>query len=86
MLDQAVPLRERDVEMYSSRWETETRYFAMSSSRDLLGDLVIIRHWGSKRSRRHGKRMTLFFSNKDAASFVRSTERRRERNGYRRIA
>ena len=86
MHDRFVSLRDSDIETYASRWETDTRYFAMSSSRDLLGDLVIVRHWGGKHSRRHGRKMSLFFSTQDALSFVRTIERRRVRNGYRRTA
>lgn len=40
------------------RWESETRYYAVSIDRDLLGDLVLVRYNGGKRSRLGAMRTT----------------------------
>lgn len=38
-----------------ARWETAQRWYEVELVRDLLGDCVVIRRWGSKASRRYGE-------------------------------
>jgi hypothetical protein len=38
-----------------ARWETTQRWYEVELGRDLLGDWVVMRRWGSKASRRYGE-------------------------------
>ena len=38
-----------------ARWETAQRWYEVELVRDLLGDWLVIRRWGSKASRLYGE-------------------------------
>lgn len=41
-----------------SMWLTDARYYHVSLVNDLLGDWVLVRRWGGRRSRRGGEKTT----------------------------
>jgi predicted DNA-binding WGR domain protein len=64
------------------RWESETRYYAVSIDRDLLGDLVLVRYNGGKRSRLGAMRTTFLPSIEAGQREMARIERRRRQRRY----
>lgn len=64
------------------RWESETRYYAVSIERDLLGDLVLVRYNGGKRSRLGAMRTTFLASIEDGQREIERIAKRRRQRRY----
>lgn len=63
-------------------WESETRYYAVSIDRDLLGDLVLVRYNGGKRSRFGAMRTTFLPSIEDGQREIERIAKRRRQRRY----
>lgn len=64
-----------------ARWESPTRWYAVTVERDLFGVLVLTRRWGSRRSLLSGCRQELPSSPHDAAASFARVVSQRERRG-----
>lgn len=70
--------------LYASTWFKGTRWYRLEVGRDLLGDSVLVRSWGS-RVRAGAKSITATLAPADALRSMRLAEVRRERRGYVRV-
>ena len=71
---------------FCARFETSTRYYILRCSRDLFGNLVVSRHWGSKLSRLGGQRHEPQPSLEAALRLIGKLIRIRDRRGYRAVS
>lgn len=53
-----------------ARWETAQRWYEAELVRDLLGDWVLMRRWGSKTSRQHGELSHLVAGEAEGKQFI----------------
>ncbi len=70
--------------LYASTWIKGNRWYRLEMGRDLLGDSVFIRSWGS-RVRAGAKSITATLAPEDAPLAMQRAEVLRERRGYVRI-
>jgi len=70
--------------LYASTWIKDNRWYRLEVGRDLLGDSVLVRSWGS-RVRAGAKSITATIAPMDALRAMQLAEARRERRGYVRI-
>lgn len=70
-----------------ARWESEGRWYEVLVARDLLGDYVLQRHWGSLTSALGGSMMELVFNEAAAQERIAQidNERRASKPPYRRV-
>ena len=65
-----------------SVWLTESRYYHVSIISDLLGDWVLVRHWGGRHSRRGGQKTTYLCTRQMAEQAYKRICAARLRRGY----
>ncbi len=53
-----------------ARWETAQRWYEVELVRDLLGDWILMRRWGSKASRRYGELCNLVAGEAEGRQFI----------------
>jgi hypothetical protein len=53
-----------------ARWETAQRWYEVELARDLLGDWVLMRRWGSKASRRCGEQTNVVAGEVEGRQFI----------------
>jgi hypothetical protein len=63
-------------------WLSSSRYYSATVTRDLLGDLVLVRRWGGRCNARGGEAIARLTDWEEGAEALRLLDRRRLSRGY----
>ncbi len=68
---------------HSARWETDSRYYMIIMQTDLIGDLTLLRIWGSRQSGLGSHRVDVLPHSAECGSVISRIAADRRRHGYR---